>query len=151
MFSLQFLIAFFWVIVIWFIFLLSKIKKKQKKLFSLQFNCSVMLLFGIRFLFFGLLAYMTHFSELTFFYKMSFATLIILSTMICGAILEKKGWLNIVEYIRLLFALALFNTLYYYFYIDWFYVTLVITSLSFVSFTIWFTLTSRASLNSQSN
>lgn len=93
---------------------------------------------------FGLLAYMAHFTELTLFYKISFATLIILSTMICGAIMEKKGWLNVVEYVRLIMALTLLNTLYYYFYIDWFYVILIITSLSFVSFTVWFTLTSRA-------
>ncbi len=89
---------------------------------------------------FGLLAYMTHFSELSLFYKLSFATLIILSTMICGAIMEKKPWLKVVEYGRLLIALALFNTLYYYFYIDWFYITLIITTISFLSFITWFTL-----------
>ncbi len=89
---------------------------------------------------FGLLVYMLHFEELSFFFQVALAGVLILSATVCGAILEHKKWLWIAEYTRLLMALACLNVLYYLNYMDWFLIMLICSSLGFLVLVTWFTI-----------
>lgn len=89
---------------------------------------------------FGLMAYMHHFTELSLFYKIALAGLVILSANIIGALLENKKWVFTAEYIRLTLALFCLNSLYYFQYIDWFLIMLVCSGIGFLSLVVWFTL-----------
>jgi alkylglycerol monooxygenase len=88
----------------------------------------------------GLVAFMTYFKELTLFYQWAFLAVIVITGMICGAILENKRWVLVAEYLRLLMVLILLDTVYYQYYIDWFLYVLVGSGLGFVGFNLWFTL-----------
>ena len=88
----------------------------------------------------GLMAYSYHFDNLSVFFQISLAIILILSTMICGAIMDNKKWVWASEYVILFLALLCVNTLYYYFYMDWFTIMLVGSSIGFLVLTIWFTL-----------
>lgn len=88
----------------------------------------------------GVVAFLYHFETLPLVYKLVFAALIILSTMICGAIFENKKWVIAAEYVRLTLALSSLNIFYYLWYLDWFVVMLVASSVCFLLFNIWFTL-----------
>ncbi len=87
----------------------------------------------------GLTVYMYRFEELSTFYQWVFLGAIILSTMICGAIMENKPWVQYAEYGRLLLVLASLNSCYYYWYFDWFTVMLVGSGVGFLVFVTWFT------------
>jgi len=87
----------------------------------------------------GISAFMYRFDEISTFYTFVFVGAIVLSMMICGAILENKKWVFVAEYARLLLLLVMFNTFYYFWYQDWFIVMLVSSTLAFVLFNAWFT------------
>jgi hypothetical protein len=61
----------------------------------------------------GLVAFMTHFQELTVFYQCSILGVIVLTGMICGGILENRRWVLVAEYVRLAIVIVLLNALYY--------------------------------------
>jgi alkylglycerol monooxygenase len=106
---------------------------KSSKLFNTYILAQFILIVS------GLCLLMYHFNEISTFYKFVFLGVIILSTMICGAIMENKKWVIAAEYIRLILVLSSLNTFYYYWYIDWFYVMLIASGIFFLLFNIWFT------------
>lgn len=69
---------------------------------------------------FGLLAFMMNYYRLSWGYRFSFLIIILLSIVICGAMLEQKKWTGKVEYLRLGGILISLNTLYYVQFSDWF-------------------------------
>ena len=84
---------------------------------------------------------MLHFSIISDFYKFIFALTILLSLLICGGILEKKNWVQLVEYLRLTIILLSINSFYYYWYPDWFLTVISVTLPGFIIFSYWFYLT----------
>ena len=104
-------------------------------------NPEMTLYVGLQFVFIsvGLLAYLSYFDELSVFYKISFGMLILCSTLICGAILERKPWHQYVEYIRLCFGITLLNAVYYQWYFSWFWVVLIVSSILFAITFLWYT------------
>jgi alkylglycerol monooxygenase len=88
----------------------------------------------------GLIAFMTHFKELTIFYQWAFLGVIVITGMICGAILENRRWVLVAEYMRLAIVIVLLNALYYEFYLDSFLYMVIFSGLGFVIFNLWFTL-----------
>jgi hypothetical protein len=89
---------------------------------------------------FGITALMYRFEELSMFYKFALVGAIILSMMICGAIFENKKWVIVAEYLRLALILVTLNTLYYFWYDDWFMVMLIASTAAFILFNVWFTI-----------
>jgi alkylglycerol monooxygenase len=88
----------------------------------------------------GLVQLMIHFQDLTWFYRLGFLTVIIATGMICGAILENRKWVLVVEYLRLTVVIGLLNAVYYQFYTEWFLYMVIGSGVGFVVFNLWFTL-----------
>ena len=88
----------------------------------------------------GLCAYMYYFEELQFFFKVLLMALLLLSTVLCGGIMEHKKWVRPLEYIRLFLVLLSLNGLYYVQFLDWLLVMVVASGLGFVLLNAWFTL-----------
>lgn len=88
----------------------------------------------------GLVALMVFFEELSWGFRFAFGGIIILSTVICGAILENKRWVIYAEYARLLAVLGTLNALYYTQYVEWFLTMLVGSGVVYVLMNLWFTL-----------
>jgi alkylglycerol monooxygenase len=88
----------------------------------------------------GLVQLMIHFKELMWFYQIAFLAVIIITGMICGAILENRKWVLVAEYLRLALVIFLLNALYYQFYVDWFLYMVIGSGVGFVVFNLWFTL-----------
>jgi alkylglycerol monooxygenase len=81
-----------------------------------------------------------HFKELHWFYRIAFLAVIIMTGMICGAIMENRRWILVAEYLRLAVVIFLLNVLYYQMYVDWFLYMVVGSGVGFVVFNLWFTL-----------
>lgn len=88
----------------------------------------------------GLSAYMYYFEELTPFFKVLLMGLLILSTVLCGGIMENKSWVRPVEYLRLIVVLASLNSLYYFQFLDWLLAMMIGSGLGFIILNAWFTL-----------
>ncbi|MDX2001077.1 MAG: sterol desaturase family protein [Chitinophagales bacterium] len=88
----------------------------------------------------GLAAYMFYFPTISLFFQIVFFGILILSTLICGAILENKRWVVYIEYLRLMLIGISLNSFYYYWYMHWFTVVLVVSCVAFILFALWFTL-----------
>lgn len=88
----------------------------------------------------GLCAFMYFFETVSWFYRVAFFATLILSTMICGGIMEGKAWVVPAEYLRLVVVLLSLNTYYYYWHLDWFLVFLVSSGIAFLGLNLWFTL-----------
>lgn len=88
----------------------------------------------------GLLAYMAHYENLTSFFQLSLAALMILSMMVSGAVMEGKKWVIAAEYVKLILAVLCLNSLYFHSYLDWFLVMLLGSTTALLVFTIWFTI-----------
>ncbi len=88
----------------------------------------------------GLTALMIHFQELTLFYKLAFLGVIVITGMICGAILENRKWVLVAEYLRLALVIALLNAVYYELYVDWLLYMIIGSGIGFVGSNLWFTL-----------
>lgn len=88
----------------------------------------------------GLVAYIGHYSELSFFLKLFFAFLLLLSVVVSGGILEKKKWVFFAEYVRLVGVAITINIFYYFEYLNWFNVMLIFTSIAAISFGVWFSI-----------
>ena len=91
----------------------------------------------------AIVAYMSHFEELSTFFQWYFAGLIILSMTICGGIFEKKKWVFFAEYGRLLMVAFSVNAFYYFKYIDWFEIMAISTGICLVVFYTWFSISLR--------
>ncbi|HMY23170.1 MAG: sterol desaturase family protein [Chitinophagales bacterium] len=88
----------------------------------------------------GLSAYLLYYEHLSIFYKIVFFSILMLSTVICSAILEQKNWVKYVEYIRLSIAAIALNTMYYINHNGWFYIVFIISCVLTAYFLTWFTL-----------
>ena len=88
----------------------------------------------------GLLAYLSHFETMSWFYRIDFFLVIIATTMICGAIIENKSWVIYAEYARLLLIALSLITFYYYWYADWFIIMLIGAAVGYLLFNFWFTI-----------
>lgn len=88
----------------------------------------------------GLVAYMNHFNELSLFYRLTMFALIALTTLNCGAIMENKKWVNIVEIVRFAAFLPLYNTLYLFNYKPFLWHTIVGSSILAFICLMWITL-----------
>lgn len=86
----------------------------------------------------ALCAFMWFFNELSLFFKISNAVLILISGVICGGIFENKKWVNSAEYFRLILVLINLNVLYYKHFPHWFWITLVLSVIGFIIFVAWF-------------
>ena len=86
------------------------------------------------------IAFMKNFDEFVFPFHILSASIIILTMMTCGAIFEGKKWALYAEYVKLLLAIIGLNTMYYYLFAEWLYISLIISSVVFVILNIWFTL-----------
>lgn len=85
----------------------------------------------------GLVFYMQHYAELTTFYKVTMFLLIMLSLMSCGAILENKKGIVIMELLRFAAFLSFYNTLYFYHYNDYILYTIAGSVLISLASMIW--------------
>lgn len=86
---------------------------------------------------FGLVSYMNHFTELSVFYKLTMFALIVLSVLNCGAIMENKKWVNIVEILRFAAFLPLYNSLYLFYYKSFLWYTIAGSSFLVLLFLVW--------------
>jgi sterol desaturase/sphingolipid hydroxylase (fatty acid hydroxylase superfamily) len=86
----------------------------------------------------GIVKYLIHFDELTPFFQWASMGLIILTAMSCSGIMENKSWVGYVEVMRIMGAIALLNTLYYFNYSDWFMAMLIGSITLGVLFMGWF-------------
>jgi len=103
-------------------------------------NLNVYVLVQFVFIIVGLAAYLYHFEKLSTFYTVVFFSILMLSTVICSAILEQKKWVKYAEVARLLLAFIALNTMYYINYNGWFYFMLITSILLTSYFTVWFML-----------
>ncbi len=88
-------------------------------------NMQIYVLLQFIVLLFGLVSYMNYFNELSMFYKLTIFALIVLSVLNCGAIMENKKWVNVVEVLRFAAFLPLYNSLYLFYYKSFLWYTLV--------------------------
>jgi len=87
----------------------------------------------------GASLYMMHFKEISLFYKAVFFLLIITTMLICGAIFENKRWVVYAEYARLLLVMICLNSFYYFWHLNWFNFTIIVSSVAFAACVIYFT------------
>ncbi|GIV44698.1 MAG: sterol desaturase [Bacteroidia bacterium] len=86
----------------------------------------------------ALCAFMWFYNELSDFFKISNALLILLTGVICGGILENKKWVTNAEYLRLALVVSNLNVMYYRHFPHWFVVTLILSLIGFFIFIAWF-------------
>lgn len=101
-------------------------------------NIYVLVQFGL--IIIGLSAYLYHFEKLSAFYAVLFFSILMLSIIICSAILEQKKWVKYAEYTRLIIAFFALNSLYYISYNAWFFIVLIPSVILTIYFIAWFTL-----------
>jgi hypothetical protein len=83
--------------------------------------------------------YMSHYSTISMFYKTVFFLLMLITMLIIGAIFENKRWIVVAEYARLVLVMLSLNTFYYFWYINWFNVTMIVSAALFVGCVAFFT------------
>lgn len=88
----------------------------------------------------GLSAYLYNYEQIATIYKIAFFSVLMLSTVICSAILEQKTWVKYAEYARLLIAFLVINMMYYINYNGWFYFVLILSMFTTVYFIVWYAL-----------
>jgi alkylglycerol monooxygenase len=103
-------------------------------------SLNVYVLVQFLFIVIGLTAYLYNYEKLSAFYTIIFFSLLMLSTVICSAILEQKKWVKYAEYARLLIALIALNAMYYMNYNAWFYIMLIPSVILTAYFLTWYTL-----------
>ncbi|MDB5226147.1 MAG: Sterol desaturase [Bacteroidota bacterium] len=121
---------------------IPKVEQEYKRFNSAPTNTglSIYVLVQFAFIVIGLVSYLYHYDKLPVFYKVLGFWLVMLSTVICGAIMEQKKWVKYAEYGRLLLILFGLNTLYYLNFNSWFYVMLIPSVILGAYFLTWFTL-----------
>jgi hypothetical protein len=85
----------------------------------------------------GIMSYMAYFDVLNWFYRLLFLAIIMMSILICGAILENKKWVIVAEIVRLSLAAISIPYLYYVQFFNWFGIILPATVILFVVFNVW--------------
>jgi alkylglycerol monooxygenase len=85
----------------------------------------------------GIMSFMAHFEELSWFYRILFFCILTISLLICGAILENKKWVVSAEIFRLVLAAISIPFLYYHQFFAWFWVVLPAAVILFIAFNIW--------------
>ncbi len=88
----------------------------------------------------GLMTYMYYYDELGFFYKIYSFAWLMLSMVLCGAILEQKPWARVAEYFRwaaLLVGIVGFMNIRY---PDYYFVIMLVSIISILYFVVWFSL-----------
>ncbi len=93
----------------------------------------------------GTVAFLYHYENLSFFYKVLSLGGLILSILICGALFENKPWSKYLEYGRLGLVFIGLNSLYYIYYPDWFFLVLIVSLFTYIGCNSWFYLVQRAS------
>lgn len=88
----------------------------------------------------GVMLYMYHYESLTLFHKIFWMAIMLLSILNCSGILEQRKWVKPLEICRLLLIGVGFNVLYYKFYIVWFNVILLVSTILIAYFIGWFIL-----------
>lgn len=94
----------------------------------------------------GLSALMYNFSDLSVFYQVSFFGLLMLSTLICGGIMENRAWVLPAEYLRLALLLLCLNSYYYFWSMEWFGWMLAGSLAVGLLMLVWFTLVNLSKL-----
>ncbi|MES2620584.1 MAG: sterol desaturase family protein [Bacteroidota bacterium] len=87
----------------------------------------------------GASLYMINFPEMSIFYRVVFFLLIIVTMLITGAIFENKRWMVYAEYARLVLVMLSLNTFYYFWHLNWFNITIIASSISFLACLVFFT------------
>lgn len=103
-------------------------------------SMQIYVMFQFAMLIAGLIFYMSYFNDITWFYRGIFLALILLTLLNCGAILENKKWTNLVEVVRLLAFLPIYNIWYWSYAPDWLAYTFPITLTLVVGFFVWLTI-----------
>jgi alkylglycerol monooxygenase len=83
--------------------------------------------------------FMSHYREISTFYKVVFFALILITMLIIGAIFENKRWIVYAEYVRLVLAMISLNTFYYFWFINWFNAVMVASAIIFLGCVVFFT------------
>ena len=112
--------------------------KYDAKATSKSLNIYVLVQFA--FIIIGLSAYLYNYEKLSLFYTIIFFSVLMLSTVICSAILEQKKWVKYAEYARLLIAFIALNSMYYINYNGWFLIMLIPSVILTAYFLAWYTL-----------
>ncbi len=85
----------------------------------------------------GTSAFLYHFSNITPFFQVYFASLIVLSMLLISGIFERKKWTWILEVVRLLAIAVGLDAYYYYWHINWFDVMLASTAIVSLGCMVW--------------
>jgi sterol desaturase/sphingolipid hydroxylase (fatty acid hydroxylase superfamily) len=88
----------------------------------------------------GLVGYLYYFSILSPVQKSLGLAALLITTIICGAILEQKSWVKYAEYARIALVLVAINSIYYISFKEWFLFTLIVSLGLALFFMIWYTL-----------
>lgn len=91
------------------------------------------------FILFGTIGFLYYFSVLSIGLKLAAFGMLMMTLVICGAIMEQKKWVKYLEYVRLGLALIVINSIYYINFHDWLNVTLIVSISIAIYFTLWFT------------
>lgn len=86
----------------------------------------------------GTVQYMAYFKDISTFYKLVFFALILITMLIIGGIFEKRRWIMYAEYVRLALVMVSLNTFYYFWHLNWFNATIIISSILFVGCVAFF-------------
>jgi len=125
----------------------STIGAPEKFRTKVPLNMQIYVLLQFVVLLWALVSYMGHFKELTAFYKLTFFALIALTTLNCGAIMENKRWVYVVEVVRFGAFLLLYNTLYLFHYKAYLNLTLTGSLALVCVFVTWIFLDRKYSLS----
>jgi hypothetical protein len=93
----------------------------------------------------ALVIFMFYFRDISWFYRICFFLMLILSTMITGAVMENKRWVYFAEYCRLALTVICVDSYCYYWNIFWFDQVLKSSIGLFILFSCWFTFSWMAS------
>jgi alkylglycerol monooxygenase len=88
----------------------------------------------------GLVAYMTYFTEIGLGYQVLFLALMVVSTMIVGALMEQRGWVRYAELVRLLLVVVSLNAVYWTHYSHWLALFMPLSVISCLALATWYLL-----------
>ena len=103
-------------------------------------NLNFYVLFQFVFILFASIGFLYFYNQLLLPYKIWGFIMILLSTVLCGAIMEQKKWVKIAEYIRIVAAVVGLNLLYHHSFFNWYYIMLICSIMLSTYFLAWFTL-----------
>jgi len=124
----------------------QEVEKNSRPVYETNASLSSKIYVSIQFLLitWGIMSFMMHFEELNWFYRILFFSILTMSLLICGGILENKKWVLVAEEVRLVLAAVSIPFLYYQQFFQWFWVILPVSVLLFIVFNVWlFTIRSK--------